>query len=210
LSNYGYWKSQIARMNLALLICNIEFWLYIYIYREPEETQKERRVRGFFSFLAVTPSKNVLEDRDRNWIWATSVSVLFVCFSRLHQLSLSVAVSLVSRLPRGLRFRAVLKRFQNLLAILSSSFPPVLRSFSFVSPFHRSFAVSCSSRSLFVCMFVCWSEFVSPIRSFAVSCSSRGLFVDHGCLFVFYRKDLIARALLLLLLFFAAELLLFR
>jgi hypothetical protein len=57
-------------------------------------------------------------------------------------------------------------------------------------------------------MFVCWLKFVSPIRSFAVSCSSRGLFVDHGCLFVFYRKDLGARALLFL--FFAAELLLFR
>ncbi len=58
-------------------------------------------------------------------------------------------------------------------------------------------------------MFVCWSEFVSPIRRFAVSCSSRGLFLDHGCLFVFYRKDLVARALLFLFLFFAAELLLF-
>lgn len=37
-------------------------------------------------------------------------------------------------------------------------------------------------------MFVCWSEFVSPIRSFAVSCSSRGLFVDQCCLFVFLQK----------------------
>jgi hypothetical protein len=51
-------------------------------------------------------------------------------------------------------------------------------------------------------MFVCLLEFLSPIRRFAVSCSSRGLFVDHGSLFVFYRKDLVASALLLLLLFF--------
>lgn len=163
------------------------------------------------SFLAVTPSRTF----SRIEIVTNKMDLGIISFSFVRSLLSSSAAFSPSLSPGCLDFLEdfVCVRFLEGSKTCSSVgviVPTVYRSFSFVSPFHHTFAVSCSSRSLFVCLFVCWSEFVSPIRSFAVSCSSRGLFVDHGCLFVFYRKDLVARALLLLLLFFAAELLLFR